>query len=103
MKILITGAASAKAYQLKAKLNGNNILLGDYADLPGTMLKAGNMIALPNPADASYAHKMLTLSLDNQIEAIYTLQSAEFALLSEAELLFNEYGIKLYQAPDEIQ
>lgn len=102
MKILITTAASAQAYQLKAKLNGNEVLLGDYAELPATMLKAGSMIVLPNPADASYAHKMLTLSLDNQIEAIYALQAMEFKLLGEAELLFNEYGIKLYQATDEI-
>jgi hypothetical protein len=96
LKILITGAASAQAYQLKAKLTGHEVILGDYAELPATMLASGNMIALPNPADASYAHKMLTLSLDKQVEAIYTLQQAEFDLLNEAGLLFNEYGIKLY-------
>jgi hypothetical protein len=102
LKILITGAASAQAYQLKAKLTGHEVILGDYAELPATMLASGNMIALPNPADASYAHKMLTLSLDKQVEAIYTLQQAEFDLLNEAGLLFNEYGIKLYYT-DEIQ
>lgn len=101
MKILITGAADAKAYQLKAKLGNEDILLGDYADLPATMLKAGHMIRLPNPADPSYAHKMLTLSLDNSIEVIYALQPQEYQLLTEAELLFNEYGIKLYRA-DEV-
>jgi hypothetical protein len=101
LKILITSAASAQAYQLKSKLNNPDTLLGDYAELPATMLKAGNMIALPKPADASYAHKMLTLSLDNQIEKIYALQSAEFNLLNEAGLLFNEYGITVLSA-DEI-
>jgi hypothetical protein len=102
LKILITSAASAKAYQLKAKLTADQVLLGDYADLPATMLKSGNMIALPNPADASYAHKMLALGLDNGVEAIYALQPAEYQLLAEAELLFEEYGVKLYQPADEI-
>lgn len=59
------------------------------------------MIVLPNPADPSYAHKMLTLSLDNGVEAIYALQQAELDLLREAGLLFNEYGI-IILSPDEI-
>jgi len=99
---LITGAASAQAYQLKTKLSGHDILLGDYAELPDTMLKAGNMIALPNPSDASYAHKILTLSLDYGVETIYALQTAEHQLLMEANLLFNEYGITILSADAEI-
>lgn len=103
MKILITAATSAKAYQLKSKLNNPDTLLGDYAELPATMLKTGHMLQLPNPlTDASYAHKMLTLSLDNQINTIYALQTAEFNLLTEAALLFSEYGINILPA-DEIQ
>jgi len=101
LKILITGAASTKAHQLKNKLGQPDILLGDYAELPALMLKSGSMINLPNPIDASYAHKMLTLCLDREIETIYALQSAEFDLLIEAALLFNEYGITILSA-DEI-
>lgn len=103
MKILITSAASGIAYQLKNKLAGNDVVLGDYAELPVLMLKAGNMIVLPAPADPSYAHKMLTLSLDNQIAIIYALQPVEFDLLNEAALLFNEYGITILSSADEIQ
>ena len=101
MKILITSAASAQAYQLKNKLNNPDTILGDYAELPGTMLKTGNMLALPAPNDPSYAHKMLTLSLDNQIAKIYALQPTELSLLKEAGTLFNEYGITILSA-DEI-
>jgi hypothetical protein len=97
LKILITSAASAQAYQLKGKLANPGTILGDYAELPATMLKAGNMLQLPNPNDASYAHKMLTLSLDNGIETIYALQPQEYNLLNEASLLFNEYGISILQ------
>ncbi|QKJ29083.1 hypothetical protein HQ865_04715 [Mucilaginibacter mali] len=100
-KMLITGAASGRAHQLKSKLEGN-IVLGDYAELPAVMLQSGAMISLPNPNDASYAHKMLTLSLDKGIEIIYALQTAELDLLNEAALLFNEYGITI-KAADEVQ
>lgn len=102
MKVLITGAASAKAYQFKSKLSGQDAILGDYAELPESMLRAGSMLALPDPSDASYTHKMLTLSLDNGIDTIYALQPAEYSLLQEAEQLFNEYGITILQAGDEI-
>lgn len=98
MKILITGASSAKAYQLKNSLNKNEILLGDYAELPALMLKAGNMVKLPNPVDASYSHKMLTFCLDNQVDTVYALGVNEWALLNEAAQLFNEYGITIKQA-----
>lgn len=98
MKTLITGASSAKAYQLKNNLNPNYTLLGDYAELPALMLKAGNMMKLPNPADASYSHKMLTFCLDNQVSTVYALGANEWALLSEAGQLFNEYGITILQA-----
>lgn len=97
-KTLITGAASGRAHQLKSKLAGADVLLGDYAELPGVMLQSGAMIVLPAPDDASYAHKMLTLSLDKGIETIYALQPAEFNLLNEAALLFNEYGITILPA-----
>ena len=98
MKILITGASSAKAYQLKNSLTPNEILLGDYAELPILMLKSGNMVKLPNPADASYSHKILTLCLDNQVDTIYALGIDEWMLLNEAEQLFKEYGITILQA-----
>ena len=102
MKILITCAASTKAHQLKNKLGQPDIILGDHSELPVLMIKSGRMITLPNPTDASYAHKMLTLCLDLNIETVYALQTAEFGLLSEAALLFNEYGITILSA-DEIR
>ena len=102
MKILITGASSAKAYQLKNSLNPDEILLGDYAELPTLMLKAGNMMKLPSPADASYSHKMLTFCLDNQVDTVYALGMDEWTLLNEAMQLFKEYGITIYRQYNEI-
>lgn len=98
MSTLITGAASAKAYQLKSSLKQQDILLGDYAELPAPMLKTGNLLKLPNPADAAYSHKILTLCLDNGVDTVYALNTAELQLLNEAAQLFNEYGITILAA-----
>ncbi len=87
------------AHQLKNKLNTPDILLGDYAELPALMITTGSMLVLPDPADTAYAHKMLTLCLDKQVETVYALQQKEYALLCEAGLLFNEYGITIDQFP----
>lgn len=95
MYTLITAATSAQAYKLKNSLNSTEIILGDYMELPAIMLKNANMIKLPNPASASYAHEMLTLCLDKNIETVYPMRESEMALLAEAGQLFSEYGIKI--------
>jgi len=95
MSILITSANSADAYQLKSKLNADEVILGDYEELPALMLKSGKMIQLPSPKSASYSHQMLTLCLDKGIDAVYPLREEEAILLKEAGQLFNEYGINI--------
>ncbi|MDF2433736.1 MAG: hypothetical protein JWP44_3367 [Mucilaginibacter sp.] len=97
MYTLITAAASTQAYQLKNKLNTDNVMLGDYLDLPSFMLKSSDMLRLPDPKSAAYAHQMLTLCLDKQISTVYTLREEEQILLNEAAQLFEEYGIKIVQ------
>ncbi|MBD1392024.1 hypothetical protein [Mucilaginibacter glaciei] len=93
MKILITSATAAEAHKLKGKLINNEVLLGDHADLPAFM--RSNIIKLPNPATDTYAHEMLTLSLDMEIEALYLLQGQELEILLRSEVLFNEYHINI--------
>ncbi|GAA4313892.1 hypothetical protein GCM10023149_09830 [Mucilaginibacter gynuensis] len=99
---LITHATSAAAHKIKNALTGKQVILGDYKDLPDFMLKPGAMIKLPDPQAASYAHLMLTLCLDNDIEALYPLKQEEMLLLKEAELLFNEYNIYILTPANEI-
>jgi hypothetical protein len=95
VKVLITSANSAAAYQQKNKLNTDDVILGDYMELPELMLKSGKMIHLPDPKSGSFAHQMLTLSLDSGIEAIYPLRREEITLLKEAEQLFLEFNIEI--------
>jgi len=101
VNILITAANSAEAYRLKNKLNAANIILGDYLDLPLFMVASANLLRLPNPGSISYAHEMLTLCLDKQIEKIYPVRDSELMLLTQAEILFSEYGIMIVKRTNE--
>ena len=85
---------SAKAHSIKNQLTDNDIILGDYHDVPQFMLSA-KMIKLPNPVGPSYAHQMLTLCLDNAVTTIYVLDSGEAAQLAETQQLFAEYDIQI--------
>ncbi|RFZ94157.1 hypothetical protein D0C36_00960 [Mucilaginibacter conchicola] len=91
MKILITAATSANAYKFKAGLNEQDIVLGDYGDIPAFT----KMLKLPNPGKETYAHEMLTLSLDNAIDRIYLLDGKEWDILQHSKQLFSEYNIEL--------
>ncbi|WP_183557688.1 hypothetical protein [Mucilaginibacter sp. SP1R1] len=102
MNILITAANSAPAYKLKNQLNSDDIVMGDYMDLPDFMLKPGKLIRLPNPASTSYTHEMLALCLDMGIEVLYLFREQEIALLLKAETLFNEYNIKILPTGNEL-
>ena len=94
MNTLITAANSAKAQQLKIKLNTANVILGDFQELPVFMLSP-NLIKLPNPSSSSYAHEMLTLCLDRDITILYALREDELILLNQSKQLFEEYGIAI--------
>ena len=96
MNILITSANSVAAHQLKNKLNADNVILGDYMELPEFMVQSGKMIRLPNPGSMAYSHEILTLCLDKNIEKIYPLREEEAVLLKEAKQLFNEYNIEIH-------
>lgn len=90
MKVLITSATSAQAHKLKNSLN-DEVILGDFTEMPAFM----GILKLPSPVTDTYAHEMLTLALDNRIDAIYLLNTQEAAVLLLSEQLFKEYNITL--------
>lgn len=95
MYTLITAANSSEAYKLKNALNADNILLGDYLELPIILLQSGKVIKLPDPKTSAYTHEMLALCLDKDINIIYALREPEQLLLLNAKQLFYEYSIKI--------
>jgi hypothetical protein len=99
---LITGAASAEAYRLKSALNREEVILGDYLELPEVLVQSGKVIALPTPKNAAYTHQMLALCLDKAINRIYVLREEEKELLLNAKQLFEEYDIQIEAADDKV-
>lgn len=93
MYTLITAATTAQAHKLKNGLHNERVILGDYLDLPQFMLKNADVVRLPNPASTSYAHEMLTLCLDKQIDKIFVLKEEEQQQLKVGKQLFTEFGI----------
>lgn len=102
MKILITGASSVVAYRLKSKLYNEEVILGDYVELPAFMLEGGSMLKLPNPNNESYPHQMLTLCLDNDVTRVFAMGDDEYNFLNNAAQLFSEYGIEILSSIDAI-
>lgn len=102
MSILITAANSASAHRLKSKLTSDDVVLGDYLDLPDFMVKTGKMIRLPNPNSNTYTHEMLALCLDNAFSTVYPLNEQEAGLLLESRQLFKEYDIDIVIINDEV-
>lgn len=102
MYTLITAATSSEAYRLKNKLPSENIILGDYLELPGFLIQAGKALQLPDPAQNSYTHQVLALCLDKQIDTIYPLRQPEELALIAARQLFAEYSIQIKAIDNEV-
>lgn len=85
-KILITAANSAKAYQLAHFLNKEEIIFADSKNQD---------FLVPDENRSSYAHELLSLCLDNQIQEVYPLKTKEIKALAEAKVLFKEYDIEV--------
>lgn len=102
MYTLITGAASAEAYRLKSALNREEVILGDYLELPEVLIQSGKVIALPNPKNTAYTHQVLALCLDWNINSVFVLRAEEKELLLQAKQLFEEYNIQIEAADDKV-
>ena len=102
MYTLITAANSSEAYSLKSALNADDILLGDYMELPDVLIQSGKVLRLPDPNNIAYTHQMLALCLDKHVDTIYTLREQEKHLLLDAKQLFHEYGIQIKIPGDKV-
>jgi hypothetical protein len=94
-KVLITQALSAAAHRFKKQFTADNLLMGDFADVPDVMLRSGSIKKLPAPQSPSYPHQILTFCLDNNVSTVYALNIDEFEALQPAVQLFSEYGINI--------
>ena len=92
---------SAACAKLRKRLEseGYAVISGAF-DLPEFMCNNPAYLKIPPTSDLAFAHKMLTVCLDAGIEKLYLLNPKEWELLSEAVVLFDEYGINLIKAND---
>lgn len=96
MNILITGATTARAFQLERQLNRpDEIILADSAELPAFLLKSKRFLKIPGENSPSFVHELLALCLDEHIDEVYPLKEHEVEALNNARQLFEEYGIRI--------
>ncbi|WP_207426032.1 hypothetical protein [Pedobacter sp. SYSU D00535] len=100
MKVLITGATSALAFQLEKKLGpAFDIVFADSQELPQFLLSNNRFLKIPKGSEPSFAHQLLSTCLDLEISYLFPLRREEILSLIEARQLFDEYGIKLMVPP----
>lgn len=102
MKILITGGTSATALKLLKAFNGHQIILADYGDVPSLSSAAYTMISLGKRNDDTLAHTLLSVCLDQSVDAILPLQNFEIEAVAKSEILFNEFNIEVLLPKQEI-
>ena len=99
MAILITAASFAVAYKLERYLNESEVYLAEQIEMPA--IPGKKFVCIPAASSPTFISEMLKICLDNQIVKIFPLKKSEIKELSEANQLFNEYGINIIIPSDE--
>lgn len=95
MKILITGGKTATALKLIKAFNHDEILLGDYGDMPKISTSSYAFAELGQWNADVLAHNLLTKCLDKGVDMLLPLYEAEIEALSKSLVLFEEFGLKV--------
>ncbi|WP_104384948.1 hypothetical protein [Sphingobacterium sp. HMA12] len=100
-KILITFGTRPLAMRIAKKLTGSfEVLYASSEDIPELLLKSGNYMPIPKGLLPTFAHELLKLSLDQQVDYVLPLGGFELEPLAEAKVLFEEYQIAVL-VPDK--
>lgn len=96
MNILITAATSACAFRLARHIGNDEVVFfGDSYNIPQFPVGGKKFVQLPEATSPAFAHRLLTLCLDLDIQKVYPLRRTELTALAEAAELFAEYGINV--------
>jgi len=93
MSALITSASDSAAFRIARLLKDKNLVFGSIELMPD--ITGSKFIRIPPANSPSFAHELLKISLDHQIQEIYPLMKEEIIQLSSSRVLFEEYGIKI--------
>ncbi|MDM1294921.1 hypothetical protein HX021_11575 [Sphingobacterium sp. N143] len=100
-KILITFGTRPLAMRIAKKLSDHfEVLYASSEEIPDLLLKSANYVKIPKGLLPTYAHEILKLSLDRQVDYVLPLGGFELSPLAEAKVLFEEYQISVL-VPDK--
>ena len=102
MKILITGGKSAQALKLLNTFQDDQIILADYGEVPNFPSARYQFISLGERNDEVVAHNLLTISLDQAVDAILPLYDFEVKEVIKSKVLFEEFHVEIME-PEQQQ
>lgn len=102
MKILITGGKSIQALKVLNSFINDQVILADYGDAPQFPSAKYHFISLGERNDDIIAHNLLTVCLDEHVEALMPLYDFETEQVAKSSILFQEFNIDIL-LPEEGQ
>jgi hypothetical protein len=103
LKILITGGKSLQALKLVKAYPGDQVILADYGEMPSIPSTTYTFLSLGTLNREIVAHNLLTICLDESVDAIIPLHDFETAEVLKSIVLFEEFNIEVVKpAPEHI-
>lgn len=95
MRTLITGGKSAQALKLLKAFTGDQVILGDYGDMPSFVSAQYQLIDLGTRNDDTIAHSLLNACLDQEADRLLPICRFELEAVVRSAVLFEEFNIHI--------
>ncbi|KIO74963.1 hypothetical protein TH53_23410 [Pedobacter lusitanus] len=93
MKTLITGGKSAQALKILKAFTTDQVLLGDYGEIPSFASDQYQFVSLGERNDDTIAHNLLNTCLDLEVDRLLPLYQFELEAVMRSSILFQEFNI----------
>ncbi|UIR55196.1 hypothetical protein LZQ00_13045 [Sphingobacterium sp. SRCM116780] len=95
-RILITFGTRGLGQRIGKLLSDRfDVYFASSEEIPTVLLNSEKYVKIPPGLMPTYAHELLKISLDKQIDYVLPLGGFEFEPLAQAKILFEEYAIKV--------
>lgn len=101
MRVLITGAKSAKSFAAAGNYPFDQVLMADYEDVPKIPFKDFIFLSMGEQNPDTIAHSLLSFCLDQEVNVIVPTYDFEIEALKKSYILFEEFDIQVI-LPDAI-
>jgi hypothetical protein len=93
LRTLITGGKSAQALKLLKAFSGDQVILGDYGDMPAIVSAQYQLVDLGPRNDDTIAHNLLNACLDQEADRLLPIYDFELEAVIKSAVLFEEFNI----------